>query len=137
MNWFCLYITIAGEFRTLSDLQARQLNAYLPLETRIRTTRGQRREYQTPLLPRYLFLCLADIDQLWQARSLATVQEVLPHEHEPLAISGYVVDSFKQREAAGEFRFRETITGRRRQRKILRSFEDLVILRKTAYVVAS
>ena len=129
MNWFCLYSTIAGEFRALADLEARQFIAYLPLATRIRTARGQRQERQMPLLSRYLFICLGDANELCAVRSLATVQEVLPHENEPIAIPEHEIDRLKQREAAGEFRFENTATAKKRERVILRSLADLANLK--------
>jgi hypothetical protein len=128
MNWFCLYITVAGEFRALSDLQDRQLNAYLPLATRIRTTRGQRREYIEPLMRRYLFVCVDDINSLAKVRSLATVQGVLPHEREPLIVPAYQVNNLKQRQSYGEFRVSDSPAGKRKLRMAkLRSFKELAL----------
>lgn len=137
MNWYILVSTIAGEFRALADLQSRKFDAYLPLQTRIRTIRGQKRPYDSPLLPRYLFVCVDDADSLGEVRSLATVQEVLPHEHAPIPIPAHEIDSWKRRQEAGEFRFRETVTGRKKHRKILRAFQELVVLREKVYVDAS
>ena len=137
MNWFCLYSTIAGEFRALADLQSRKFIAYLPLATRIRTARGQRQEHKTPLLSRYLFICLSDFNRLGELLEIPTISEILPHEFEPIPVPAVEIGKLMQREANGEFKFKETVTDRKRQRKILRRFEDLVILRKQEYVDAS
>jgi len=126
-NWFCIYSTVAGEFRALADLEARNIPAYLPLATKIRHIRGQRRERQTPLLPRYLFICLEDFNRLGEIRDLATVSEILPHDFEPQAISSTEIVKLQEREASGEFIFKPTATDRRRRHQILRSFKELAV----------
>jgi hypothetical protein len=137
MNWFCLYSTIAGEFRALADLQSRKFVAYLPLATRIRTARGQRQELQVPLLPRYLFVFVRDFNRLGELLEISTIFEILPHQFDPIPVPTVEIEWLKQREEAGEFRFKETVTSRKRERRILRRLEDLVILRKEQYVGAS
>ena len=136
MKWFCLVTQIASEFRALADLEARKFTAYLPRITRITMERGRRCERQRPLLPRYLFLCLPDFQRIEEVHGLiaevcglASVVEILPHDFEPRPVPELEVVRLQEREAAGEFRFEATPTGRRRERATrLRSFRELAIV---------
>ena len=91
LTWFCLYTTPAGERRAAYDTQDMGI-AHIASGRPHPGGAWQRQERLVPLLPRYLFVAVDDAMDLCGICEIATVQEVLPHEHEPIAIPDYQVE---------------------------------------------
>lgn len=128
-DWFGLYTEMQGEFRALAGLQQLQIQCYLPTMTVCQRIRGRMAERQSPLLTRYLFVHLAGW-RLSETRAVVGVQEILPHGRVPEPISAREIENLQEREQSGEFVFKPTVSDRRRQRRVLRSLAELVVLKQ-------
>lgn len=136
MSWFCVYTAIASEFKAMAGLKAHDFQCYLPLLSRRRQISGRVVTRTSPLLARYIFVCIPRED-LAAVHTIRGVQEVLPHELEPIAVPACDIERLQERERNGEFVFRDTARDQRRLRKILKSFRELAILSEQEYLHAS
>src|SRR5580765_4610072 len=136
MTWFCLYTAIASEFKAMAGLNAHNFQCYLPLLSRKRQISGRVVTRTSPLLARYLFVCVPP-EELAVVHNIRGVQEILPHEQEPIPIPVHEIENLQERERNGEFVFRDTARDQRRLRKILKSFRELAILSEQEYLHAN
>lgn len=129
MRWFVIYSEIGHEFEAWANLAMRGFGVYMPLATRVR--RKPLKTSKTPLLARYLFVNMdegASAEQLARLRAARGVQEMLPHDQDPQPLSSWDVrhlERLQRAEASGEFVFSDTATGKKKEKKTLRSFQEL------------
>jgi transcriptional antiterminator RfaH len=117
LEWFAAVAEVAAEFRALAALERSGVEAWLPTMTCRRLVRGRMVEASRPLFPRYLFV-KAPPWRLSEVIAGGDILGILPLGRLPQAIDENVVDTLREREAAGEFYYREdTKTGRRKRRK--------------------
>ena len=79
---------------------------------------------QSPLFPGYVFVRV-DECRLAEIAAVPAVLGALPLGREPESVPAGVVRALQEREANGDFRFTDTVTGRRKRRRLLRSFREL------------
>jgi hypothetical protein len=128
-EWYVLALEPSREFIALLGLHQRNVTAWLPAMITQRRIRGRLVEVRRPLLGRYAF-AQGRQDEIAGWMDIPGVWGCLPHGRPPEAVPGHVVEELRVRELAGEFRFADTVTGRRRHRRVLRSLRELGVLQE-------
>jgi hypothetical protein len=126
-EWYVLALEPSREFIALLGLHQRNVTAWLPAMVHVKRIRGRLVEVRRPLLGRYLF-AQGHQDELSAWKDVPGVWGCLPHGRAPEAVPGHIVEDLRVRELAGEFRFSDTVTGRRKLRRVLHSLRELGVL---------
>jgi transcription antitermination factor NusG len=130
-QWFVLLLEPQREFLALTGLHQRNVTAWLPAGLFQRRIRGKLVDVRRPLLGPYLFV-QCHRDDLSGLMVVPGVCGVLPHGREPEPVPSEAIDDLRTRELAGLFRFTCTVTGRRKHRRLIRSFAEMGLELKAA-----
>jgi hypothetical protein len=130
-QWFVLALEPQRERIALLGLHQRNVTAWMPMAIIQRRMRGRLTEVRRPLLGPYTFVRSHE-DELSALVLIPGIRAILPPGRAPECVQGHVVDNLRVRELAGEFRFTDTVTGRRKRRKVLRSLRELGLWQEMA-----
>jgi transcriptional antiterminator RfaH len=104
ISWYAAYTQSHAEDKALDHLQRQGYSVYLPRYRRwVRHARKRMLVYR-PLFPRYLFVGLDRLTQLWRPiRSTVGVAGLVSSGDEPVPVPPEIIEALRRREGEGGF----------------------------------
>ena len=130
ITWYAAYTQPHGEAKALEHLERQGYSVYLPRHRRWVRHARRRTLVSRPLFPRYLFVGVDRLTQLWRPiRSTVGVVGLVSRAEEPVPVAAAVIEMLRRHEAEGAF---DVVSPRQRLRvgdtvRVTEGpFEDLV-----------
>jgi transcriptional antiterminator RfaH len=104
ITWYAAYTQPNAEAKALDHLQRQGYSVYLPLYHRWVRHARKRALVSRPLFPRYLFVGLDRLTQLWRPiRSTVGVVGLVSGAEEPVTVAPAIIEMLRRREGEGAF----------------------------------
>jgi transcriptional antiterminator RfaH len=104
ITWYATYTQPHAEDKALDHLQRQGYSVYLPRYRRWVRHARRRTLVSRPLFPRYLFVGLDRLTQLWRPiRSTVGVAGLVSSGDEPVAVPPEIIEALRRREGEGGF----------------------------------
>lgn len=104
ITWYATYTQPHAEDKALDHLQRQGYSVYLPRYRRWVRHARRRTLVSRPLFPRYLFVGLDRLTQLWRPiRSTVGVVGLVSRAEEPVAVAPDIIELLRRREDEGAF----------------------------------
>ena len=94
LQWFAVHVKARSERKTREQLQAKNIEAYLPLRRQIHQWSDRKKQIDEPLIPGCLFIHI-DLSSCYDVLVVQGVIRFVLFNHEPAVIPDYLLEGLK------------------------------------------